>query len=79
MKNPQKFLGCPGVLNTAMIASTILYGSIGFLGYIRYGDDVQASVTLNLPEGVLYVLYIDQFSESEFLFRDKKTSFVLFE
>lgn len=58
MKNPQKFLGCGGVLNTAMISATILYGSIGFLGYVRYGDEIEASVTLNLPDGVLYVLII---------------------
>lgn len=54
MKNPHKFLGCTGVLNTSMITATILYGSIGLLGYVRYGDDVEASVTLNLPEGILY-------------------------
>lgn len=52
MKNPQHFLGCPGVLNTAMSTVMCLYAVIGFLGYARYGDTVKASITLNLPEGI---------------------------
>ncbi|XP_049308795.1 proton-coupled amino acid transporter-like protein CG1139 [Bactrocera dorsalis] len=52
MKNPQRFLGCPGVLNTAMIVVVSLYAVIGFLGYARYGSDVLGSITLNLKEGV---------------------------
>lgn len=52
MRKPQHFLGCPGVLNTAMITVVVLYGVIGFLGYVRYGPEVKGSVTLNLPENV---------------------------
>lgn len=55
MKKPQHFLGCPGVLNTAMITVVVLYAVIGFFGYVRFGDEVKGSVTLNLPEGVMYV------------------------
>lgn len=51
MKNPKRFLGCPGVLNTAMITVVTLYAVIGFFGYIRYGPEVRGSITLNLPEG----------------------------
>jgi len=51
MKKPQHFLGCPGVLNTAMIIVVGLYAIIGFLGYARYGADAKGSVTLNLTEG----------------------------
>ncbi|XP_017477887.1 PREDICTED: proton-coupled amino acid transporter-like protein pathetic [Rhagoletis zephyria] len=51
MKKPQQFLGCPGVLNTAMIVVVSLYATIGFLGYVRYGDKVEGSITLNLKEG----------------------------
>ncbi|KAG4076176.1 hypothetical protein HA402_014725 [Bradysia odoriphaga] len=50
MKKPQHFLGCPGVLNTAMITVVVLYAVIGFFGYVRFGDEVKGSVTLNLPE-----------------------------
>lgn len=51
MKQPQHFLGCPGVLNTSMGTVVILYTVIGLLGYIRYGDAVEGSVTLNLEMG----------------------------
>lgn len=50
MLRPQHFLGCPGVLNTAMTTVVSLYGVIGFLGYVRYGDEAAGSITLNLPE-----------------------------
>lgn len=53
MRKPEQFLGCPGVLNTAMGTVVCLYAIIGFLGYVRYGDNVEASITLNLPEGIL--------------------------
>lgn len=51
MKKPHHFLGCPGVLNTAMFTVVGLYTAIGFLGYACYDNDVKASITLNLPEG----------------------------
>lgn len=49
MAKPQHFLGCPGVLNTAMFIVVSLYASLGFFGYVRYGDEVKGSITLNLP------------------------------
>ncbi|XP_067626432.1 proton-coupled amino acid transporter-like protein CG1139 [Eurosta solidaginis] len=51
MKEPHKFLGCPGVLNLSMFTVVVLYAVIGFLGYVRYGSEVRGSVTLNLTEG----------------------------
>lgn len=56
MKKPQQFLGCPGVLNTAMTTVVCLYAVIGFLGYVSFGEGVRASITLNLPEKDMYVL-----------------------
>lgn len=50
MAQPQHFLGCPGVLNTAMFTVIALYATIGFFGYVKYGDAVAGSVTLNLPQ-----------------------------
>ncbi|XP_041972807.1 proton-coupled amino acid transporter-like protein pathetic [Aricia agestis] len=50
MAKPQQFLGCPGVLNVAMTIVISLYGVVGFFGYIKYGDSVRGSVTLNLPQ-----------------------------
>ncbi|XP_013185797.2 proton-coupled amino acid transporter-like protein pathetic isoform X3 [Amyelois transitella] len=49
MKNPQRFLGCPGVLSIAMTLVAVLYGSLGVLGYFKYGDVLRGSITLNLP------------------------------
>uniref|UniRef100_A0A182K1E2 Amino acid transporter transmembrane domain-containing protein n=1 Tax=Anopheles christyi TaxID=43041 RepID=A0A182K1E2_9DIPT len=49
MAKPQHFLGCPGVLNTAMGTVIVLYAVIGFFGYVRFGDESKGSVTLNLP------------------------------
>ncbi|XP_075972587.1 proton-coupled amino acid transporter-like protein pathetic [Anticarsia gemmatalis] len=51
MRNPKRFLGCPGVLNVSMIIAITLYGIVGFFGYLQYGDEAKGSVTLNLPEG----------------------------
>ncbi|XP_032512228.2 proton-coupled amino acid transporter-like protein pathetic [Danaus plexippus] len=49
MKKPEHFLGCPGVLMIAMTFIMILYATLGLFGYLRYGDELQGSITLNLP------------------------------
>lgn len=49
MKTPTHFIGCPGVLNTGMFFVVSLYAVTGFLGYLKYGNDTQGSITLNLP------------------------------
>lgn len=48
MKKPQQFLGPPSVLLIAMGFVTVLYSVIGLLGYIRFGNSVRPSITLNL-------------------------------
>lgn len=50
MANPEHFLGCPGVLNITMLLVAMLYGTVGLLGYLKYGDDALGSITLNLPQ-----------------------------
>ncbi|XP_030745994.1 proton-coupled amino acid transporter-like protein CG1139 isoform X3 [Sitophilus oryzae] len=50
MKNPHHFIGCPGVLNTGMFFVVVLYASTGFFGFLKYGDETEGSVTLNLPQ-----------------------------
>ncbi|KAJ9582247.1 hypothetical protein L9F63_003376, partial [Diploptera punctata] len=62
MKKPQQFLGCPGVLIIAMTVVVSLYAAIGFFGYLKYGDDVEGSITLNLdieeiPAQIVKILY----------------------
>lgn len=49
MKTPRNFEGCTGVLNTGMVVVSSLYFAVGFYGYLKYGEDVKGSVTLNLP------------------------------
>ncbi|XP_068207480.1 proton-coupled amino acid transporter-like protein pathetic [Palaemon carinicauda] len=49
MKTPQNFGGFTGVLNTAMMLVILLYASVGFFGYLEFGNDVLGSITLNLP------------------------------
>lgn len=49
MAKPQHFLGCPGVLNITMTIVVVLYMFMGILGYLRYGNEAEGSITLNLP------------------------------
>lgn len=49
MGTPQNFVGLCGVLNLGMSGVTLVYILLGFLGYRRYGDLTDASITLNLP------------------------------
>lgn len=48
MKTPQDFGGATGVLNTGMVIVACLYTAVGFFGYLKYGNNVQASITLSL-------------------------------
>lgn len=50
MKNPTHFLGLGGVLNQGMAGVTLVYIFLGFLGYLKYGNDTLGSITLNLPQ-----------------------------
>ena len=42
--------GWNGVLYTAMTIVACLYIAVGFYGYLQYGEKVEGSITLNLPE-----------------------------
>jgi solute carrier family 36 (proton-coupled amino acid transporter) len=52
MKTPQDFGGLSGVLSTGMVIVACLYTSVGFFGYLKYGDAVRGSITLNLGTGL---------------------------
>ncbi|KAM9252875.1 proton-coupled amino acid transporter 2 [Dugong dugon] len=59
MKDARRF---PAILSLGMFIITTLYVVIGALGYLKFGDDIKASITLNLPNCWLYqsvkLLYI---------------------
>jgi proton-coupled amino acid transporter len=50
MRQPEQFTRKLGVLNIGMTIVTCLLITMGFLGYLKYGDNVQGSLTLNLPQ-----------------------------
>jgi len=51
MKKPSNFNKPFGVLNVGMVIVGFMFVAMGFLSYLKYGDDVAGSVTLNLaPE-----------------------------
>ncbi|GLH07334.1 Proton-coupled amino acid transporter-like protein [Gryllus bimaculatus] len=50
MKRPFDFRGYTGVLNRGMSVIVFLYVFIGFVGYVKYGEGVKGSITLNLDE-----------------------------
>jgi len=49
MKTSADMKGWNGVLNTSMVIVSCLYIAVGFFGYLKYGDTVTGSITLNLP------------------------------
>ncbi|XP_025056774.1 proton-coupled amino acid transporter 1 isoform X2 [Alligator sinensis] len=51
MKHPQHF---PVILYVGMAIVSVLYVSLGALGYLRFGANIQASITLNLPNCWMY-------------------------
>ena len=51
----KEMLGWNGVLNTSMALVTALYVAMGFYGYLKYGETIESSITLNLPTADMYV------------------------
>ncbi|CRK86865.1 CLUMA_CG000691, isoform A [Clunio marinus] len=49
MKSPRDMCKPFGVLNIGMLTVTLFYGFIGFIGYARYGQEVEAPITVLLP------------------------------
>ncbi|XP_039764137.1 proton-coupled amino acid transporter-like protein CG1139 [Pararge aegeria] len=49
MEKPKQFVGLFGLFNIGMVIIMSLYVLMGVFGYLKYGDEVKASLTLNLP------------------------------
>uniref|UniRef100_A0A915LVF0 Amino acid transporter transmembrane domain-containing protein n=1 Tax=Meloidogyne javanica TaxID=6303 RepID=A0A915LVF0_MELJA len=43
-------LGPFGILSSGIFLATLVYSSIGFFGYVAYGDKIKGSITQNLPQ-----------------------------
>ncbi|CAM1316421.1 Uncharacterised protein g6751 [Pycnogonum litorale] len=56
MKTPEAFGGLTGVLNTGMVLIACSYISVGFYGYLKYGNNILPSITLNLPTTTLFIV-----------------------
>ncbi|GIY54168.1 hypothetical protein CEXT_466891 [Caerostris extrusa] len=67
MATPEDFGGLNGVLNTGMVVVACLYTGVGFYGYLKYGDDVQSSITFSLPETAVSELIRLMFALAIFL------------
>ncbi|KAI8089753.1 transmembrane amino acid transporter protein-domain-containing protein [Halteromyces radiatus] len=52
MKDPSKF---PRVLTIGMIICTLVFTLIGTIGYVAFGDTIQASIVANLPREPLSI------------------------
>ncbi|KAI6239737.1 Aa-trans domain-containing protein [Aphelenchoides fujianensis] len=50
IRSPRKMLGPFGVLSQGMLIVTLLYVLLGLLGYSTYGEKVEGSISLNLPD-----------------------------
>ncbi|KAJ0183810.1 hypothetical protein K1T71_000233 [Dendrolimus kikuchii] len=53
MKTPRSMLGFCGVLNKGMSGVTFVYILLGFLGYLRYGENVNDTITLSLMDPII--------------------------
>ncbi|KAG1676407.1 Proton-coupled amino acid transporter 4 [Nymphon striatum] len=68
MKTPNAYPGLTGVLNTSMTLVTLLFFAVGFYGYLKYGDDVKGSITLNPtpnPTGEADYTVLNRFSDND--------------
>ncbi|EPB70731.1 transmembrane amino acid transporter protein [Ancylostoma ceylanicum] len=53
MRRPQDMLGFFGVITISVAFICAVYVTVGFLGYLTYGDDLKGSITLNLTDSPL--------------------------
>lgn len=67
MKRPDQMGGWGGIINVSYVLLLILYFTVGYFGYLKYGDDAKGSITLNLPKEPLYDAVRAIFTTSLFL------------
>lgn len=50
MQSPKFFIAWNGVLNSACLVVLAIFSTVGFYGYLAFGDGIKETVTLNLPQ-----------------------------
>jgi proton-coupled amino acid transporter len=55
MRKPTNFSKVCGVLNVGMVVVTTIFVCFGFMGYLKFGEAVEGSLSLNLPIEDKYV------------------------
>lgn len=50
MIHPEDFGGPYGIMAIAFVIAGFVYGFLGLVGFVKYGDEVDASFTLNMPK-----------------------------
>lgn len=50
MKNPSHLIHRPGLLYLGMTVVVFMNTIVGFVGYLKYGDQVKGAISLNLPD-----------------------------
>ncbi|KPI91887.1 Proton-coupled amino acid transporter 4 [Papilio xuthus] len=50
MEEPKRFVGMLGLYSVGMITIITLYLIVGVFGYLKYGEEIKATITLNLPQ-----------------------------
>ncbi|XP_017058857.1 glutamate transporter polyphemus isoform X2 [Drosophila ficusphila] len=59
MTNPQHYIGWFGILDRAVALVLVSYIFIAIMGYWRYGDEIKASLSLNIPsDDILCDIYL---------------------
>lgn len=53
MRKPEQFQKTLGVLNVGMVIVGSIFIAVGFLGYLKWGEEVMGSLTLNLEPGTM--------------------------
>ena len=53
MREPKNFAKPFGVLNVGMVLVTTIFTTFGLFGYLKYGENIEGSITLNLPHDQL--------------------------
>uniref|UniRef100_A0A915KXP5 Amino acid transporter transmembrane domain-containing protein n=1 Tax=Romanomermis culicivorax TaxID=13658 RepID=A0A915KXP5_ROMCU len=56
LRNPQEMTQNCGVLPAAMGLVSAIFLSLGFFGYVAFGDQVQSTITLNMPRTPFYLV-----------------------